>query len=68
MILFLQIMLNCNIQGCQNVIVLDGNMKNCRQVCSCKNVTELKFDGLQAKGCISVGKLILTIYTNTETI
>jgi len=34
--------------------VLDGNMKNARQVCSCCDVGELKFPGMD--GSIVVGK------------
>lgn len=45
----------CLHKGCGNVVVIDGNMKNARQVCSCKNVSQLEFDGLD--GGITVGKL-----------
>ena len=36
----------CNQPGCESVLVLDGNMKNARQVCSCRDVGELKFAGM----------------------
>lgn len=44
----------CDIPGCQTVLVLDGNMKNARQVCSCKDIGQLMFPGMN--GTISVGK------------
>ncbi|KAK3733841.1 hypothetical protein QZH41_008639, partial [Actinostola sp. cb2023] len=46
----------CNTKGCENVLVLDGNMKNARQVCSCKNVSQLEFEGMD--GSITVGILV----------
>ena len=51
--MFLPIDHLCNTPGCDSVVVIDGNMKNARQVCSCKNVSELEFDGLE--GSISTG-------------
>ena len=39
------------------MLVLDGNMKNARQVCSCHDVGELKFAGMD--GSIVVGKWLL---------
>ena len=47
----------CNKPGCESVLVLDGNMKNARQVCSCNDVGELKFAGMD--GSIVVGKWLL---------
>lgn len=44
----------CEQKGCKNVMVIDGNMKNARQVCSCKSVTHLEFKGMD--GGITVGK------------
>ena len=44
----------CSQPGCQSVLVLDGNMKNARQVCACRDVGELKFAGMN--GSIVVGK------------
>lgn len=44
----------CAGAGCKTVIVIDGNMKNARQVCSCANVGELYFDGMP--GSILVGE------------
>ncbi len=46
----------CDIPGCRNVLVIDGNMKNARQVCSCKNIAQLNFDGMD--GSVVVGKLL----------
>ncbi|CAB3997256.1 Hypothetical predicted protein [Paramuricea clavata] len=43
----------CDVPGCKDVLVLDGNMKNARQVCSCRNIGELYFDGM--KGTIVIG-------------
>ena len=39
------------------MLVLDGNMKNARQVCSCHDVGELKFAGMD--GSIIVGNWLL---------
>ena len=44
----------CAVAGCKSVIVIDGNMKNARQVCSCADVGELYFDGIP--GSILVGE------------
>ena len=38
------------------MLVIDGNMKNARQVCLCKNVGELQFSDLH--GTVVVGKKI----------
>lgn len=43
----------CDVPGCKTVLVLDGNMKNAREVCLCKNVGELKFSDL--KGSVVIG-------------
>lgn len=37
----------CDTPGCGSVLVLDGNMKNCHQICACRDIGELKFAGLQ---------------------
>ena len=42
---------SCAVAGCKTVIIIDGNMKNARQVCS---FAELYFDGIP--GSILVGK------------
>jgi len=34
---------SCQKPGCSNVLILDGNMKTCRQVCSAKEITALTF-------------------------
>ena len=35
------------------MLVLDGNMKNARQVCSCKDIGELHYAGME--GTVVVG-------------
>ena len=45
----------CDTPGCGSVLVLDGNMKNCRQICACRDIGELKFAGLE--GSVVVGVL-----------
>ena len=42
--------------GCKDVLVLDGNMKNARQVCSCTNIGKVHFDGME--GSIVIGKIM----------
>ena len=49
----------CSVAGCKTVIVIDVNMKNARQVCSCADVGELHFDGIP--GSILVGEFA-TLY------
>ena len=36
----------CDKIGCGTVLVVDGNMKNARTVCSVKNVGQLIFEGI----------------------
>ena len=36
----------CETAGCRAVLIMDGNMKNARQVCMCKHVGELRFNDL----------------------
>ena len=43
----------CQKNGCGSVLVVDGNMKNARTVCSVKNVGQLIFEGI---GNVTVGK------------
>ena len=43
----------CDTPGCASVLILDGNMKNARQVCACKNVGVLHFAGLD--GSVVIG-------------
>jgi len=46
----------CATPGCSNVIVIDGNMKNCRQVCGVKDVTVCLFQSIAGEiktGCIN---------------
>lgn len=45
----------CEKPGCRDVLVLDGNMKNARQVCACKGTSELKFPN----GTIVVGECFI---------
>ncbi|CAB3984460.1 Hypothetical predicted protein [Paramuricea clavata] len=42
----------CKVKGCGSIIVLDGNMKNARTVCSCNNVGEIIFDRI---GSVLIG-------------
>lgn len=49
----------CDVPGCNSVLVMDGNMKNARQVCLCKNVGQLQFSGLH--GTVVVGKQMIPI-------
>lgn len=44
----------CEAPGCKTVLVLDGNMKNARQVCMVKDIGELHFSNMV--GSILVGK------------
>ena len=46
----------CETAGCKTMLVLDGNMKNARQVCMVKDVAELHFSSIS--GSIVVGKCI----------
>ena len=39
-------------KGCGSTLVLDGNMKNARMVCSCNSVGEVMFKGL---GSVVIG-------------
>ena len=41
--------------GCGSVLVLDGNMKNARQVCQCRAVGQLHFPNLS--GTVSIGNI-----------
>ena len=50
----------CDTPGCGTVLVLDGNMKNCHQVCACHDIGELKFAGLQ-------GTVVVGVYKNFYT-
>lgn len=43
----------CESPGCKSMLVLDGNMKNARQVCMVKDVAELHFSAIN--GSIVVG-------------
>lgn len=47
----------CDTPQCGSVLVLDGNMKNCGQVCTCRDIGELKFATLQ--GTVIVGVYFL---------
>ena len=49
----------CDVPGCKSVLVMDGNMKNARQVCLCKHVGELQFSDLH--GTVVVGKEIILV-------
>ena len=43
----------CDVAGCGNVIILDGNMKNSRQVCFATEAGHTEFSGLE--GTIRTG-------------
>ena len=45
----------CETAGCKTMLVLDGNMKNARQVCMVKDVAELHFSSIS--GSIVVGSV-----------
>ena len=48
--------------GCEKVLVLDGNMKNARQVCMLKQVGQLHFSGMP--GSVVVGMHIIVLFPN----
>ena len=50
----------CDTPGCASVLILDGNMKNARQVCACKNVGLLHFAGLE--GSVVIGIYVCISY------
>lgn len=43
----------CTYPGCKNVLVLDGNMKNRRDICGAKDAGWIQYPGLP--GCIKTG-------------
>ena len=46
----------CTFPGCQNVLVLDGNMKNRRDICYAKDAGFVQFPGLPGQiktGCVA---------------
>ena len=45
----------CNVKGCGNVLILDGNMKNARTVCSCNSAGEVVFEGI---GNVAIGEKV----------
>lgn len=50
----------CGAPGCKTVLVLDGNMKNARQVCMVKDIGELHFSNMT--GSIVVGTYCYCYY------
>ena len=48
-----QLVHKCKFPGCGSVIVLDGNMKNRRDVCNARDAGFIQFDGLP--GLIKTG-------------
>ncbi|XP_066912461.1 uncharacterized protein [Clytia hemisphaerica] len=47
---------SCGMPGCSKVLILDGNMKACRQVCSVKEVTRMGFKTIPGQlitGCMN---------------
>ena len=46
----------CKCPGCKNVLVLDGNMKNCHDVCMAKDAGCIQYPNLSGhfkSGCTS---------------
>ena len=46
----------CGFPGCGNVLIMDGNMKNRRDVCHAKDAGFIEFDGLSGSiktGCVA---------------
>lgn len=46
----------CEFPGCKTVIVLDGNMKNRRDICFAKDAGSIQYDGLPGHiktGCMA---------------
>ena len=37
----------CHVKGCHSVLVLDGNMKNRRDVCKARHAGYVNYEGLQ---------------------
>lgn len=47
---------NCSFPGCKNVLVLDGNMKNRRDICLAKDAGWIRYPGLPGQvvtGCMA---------------
>ena len=54
-ICILKIAHKCDVQGCSSVLVIDGNLKNHRDVCMAKEAGFVTFQGLPGKiktGCL----------------
>lgn len=46
MSLFIQLAHHCSYSGCGKAFVLDGNQKNCRDVCAATHAGTIEYDGL----------------------
>ena len=42
-----EIIYHCDVAGCHTTLVIDGNMKNHRNVCKAKDAGYVEFEGLQ---------------------
>ena len=51
--------------GCESVLLLDGNMKNARPVCSCRDVGELKFAGMDGSELLLVSSNLTIMFGHT---
>ena len=51
--------------ACEPVLVLDGNMKNARQVCSCRDVGELQFAGMDGSQLLLITSNLIIILGHT---
>lgn len=59
----------CNVEGCGSVLVLDGNMKNCRDVCAAKDAGFLEYTGLPGQvktGCMDTPRQSSKFCTNHQ--
>ena len=56
-------------EGCGSVLVLDGNMKNCRDVCAAKDAGFLEYTGLPGQvktGCMDTPKQSSKLCSNHQ--
>ena len=55
---------HCKTPGCGSVLVVDGNLKNARQVCGCKAAGIVKFKDLNGK--IALGRSNIVMYITIQ--
>lgn len=48
----------CDAAGCHSVLVLDGNMKNCRSVCKAEDAGYVNYLGLPGEHEVTLGSLL----------